>query len=314
MNTQIPVRGLIAGMIGATVIALLFFVADLVQGTPLATPGFMAEALLGAPGATGVPAYTVLHYMSFLIMGLAAAWALDALGYAAPTPIGLALGGMLFAFIFWGSVLLNGPDVVAFVGWPTALVANLAAGLSMVWYCRLAGGREGPTAIGRILAVRWFREGLLLGLGTAALVGVWMVLVDTVLGEPFFTAGALGSAMILAAADVSQIQVTASTVLGYALYHVIIFTAIAVVVEWGAAQVDRAPSILVAGLLLFAVFEALTVGLIALLASFLLGATAWWGILGGNLLAAGWLAWHISRRHPGVRQLLGSAELSSERS
>lgn len=314
MNNQILIRGLIAGLIGATVIALLFFAIDLAQGTPLATPGHMAEALLGTPGSAGVPAYTILHYMSFLIMGMATAWSLHHLGNRAPLPIGLALGGMLFAFIFYGSILFNGPDVISIVGWPSMLVVNLAAGVAMVWFCRKSAKDTETTWIESVLAVRWFREGLLLGISTSVLVAVWMLLVDTITGEPFFTAGALGSAMVLGAADATQIQVNATTVLGYTLYHVIIFTAIAMAVEWGATQAGRAPSVVIAGMLLFVVFEALTAGLIALVANFLLGATAWWGILGGNLLAASWLAWHISRRHPEVGALLGRTELSSETS
>jgi len=99
VNAKVLVRGLVAGVIGATVIAIFFFVLDLVQGTPFATPGFMAEALLDTPGAAGVPAYTVLHYTSFLVMGMTTAWALHRLDVNAPLPIGLALGGMLFGFI-----------------------------------------------------------------------------------------------------------------------------------------------------------------------------------------------------------------------
>ena len=312
MNAQVLVRGLIAGVIGATVIAVFFLVTDLIAGTPLATPGFMAEALLGTPGAAGVPAYTVLHYTSFLVMGMATAWALANLNVRAPVPIGLALGGMLFAFIFYGAVLLNGPDVVSFVGWPTALVANVLAGLAMVAYCHRAAGVEGPTWIGRIVSIPWVREGLVLGLSTAALTAVWMLVVDSVTAEAFYTPGALGSAMVLAAAGAEEIVISSATVLGYTLYHVIVFLALGLVVAYGASRVDEAPSVLVAGLLLFAVFEALTVGLIAMLAAFLLGATAWWAILGGNLLAAAWMEWNVSRRHPEIAAALGRRELSSE--
>jgi len=311
MNTQVLVRGLAAGFVGATVIAVFFFVTDLIAGTPLATPGFMAEALLDAPGAAGVPAYTVLHYTSFLIMGMAAAWALDNVRTDAPILIGLALGGMLFAFIFYGAVLFSGPRVVQLLGWPVALVANLLAGLAMVFTIRRGSG-EKKLWNDRLLEIPWLREGLWLGLSTSALVAVWMVLVDTVAGEPLFTAGALGSAMILGAAEVAQIEVNAATVLGYGLYHFAIFTSIGVAVAFGASRAESAPPVVIAALLLFAVFEALTVGLIAIMAAFLLGATAWWGLLGGNLLAASWLAWNVSRRHPALAELLGRTELSSE--
>lgn len=313
MNWQVLVRGLIAGAIGATVIAVFFFVTDLLfQGAPFATPGFMAEALLDSPGAAGVPAYTILHYTSFLVIGMATAWALDRLGIDAPVLLGLALGGMLFAFIFYGAVILNGPDVVSFVGWPTALAANLLAGMAMVLYCDRATGRVGPTWVGRIVTIPWVREGLILGVSTAALVAVWMLLVDAVTSEPFFTAGALGSAMLLGAADSAEIVVNATTVLGYALYHGAIFTAIGLATTLLVSKAEEAPSVLVAGLLVFAVFEALTAGLVALVANYLLGTTAWWGLMGGNLLAAAWVAWHISRRHPIIADLLSRRELSSE--
>lgn len=312
MNAKVLVRGLIAGALGATVIAVFFLILDLVQGTPFATPGFMAQALLDAPGAAGVPAYTVLHYTSFLIMGMTTAWALDRLELNSPVPIGLALGGMLFAFIFYGAVILNGPDVVSFVGWPSALIANVLAGVAMVAYCERAAGKDGPTAVGRILTTPWVREGLILGVSTAALVAAWMVLIDTLTSQPFFSAGALGSAMILGAADTGQIVVNAATVLAYGLYHVAIFTAIGLVTAFIASKAEEAPSILIAGILLFAVFEALTAGLVSLVANYLLGTTAWWGLMGGNLLAALWLSWQISRRHPYIADLLSRPQLSSE--
>lgn len=311
MNAKVLVRGLTAGAVGATVIAVFFFISDLVQGAPLATPSFMAEALLGAPGGAGVPAYTILHYTSFLVMGMTTAWALHNLDVDAPVLLGLALGGMLFAFIFYGAILFNGPDVVDEVGWPTALVANLLAGLAMIWSVRFGEGRK-RLWNDELLTIPWLKEGLVLGLTTSALVAVWMLLVDVLTGELFFTAAALGSAMVLGASSVAEIEVNSFTVLGYALYHVIIFTSIGVVVAYGASRAREAPSVLVAGILLFAVFEAFTVGLIALVSQFLLGATAWWGIMGGNLLAAAWLAWHISRRHPYIAGLLSRRELSSE--
>lgn len=311
MNTQVLVRGLVTGFVGATVIAVFFFVTDILFATPLATPSFMAQALLDAPGAAGVPAYTVLHYTSFLVMGMATAWALHNLDVDAPILIGLALGGMLFVFIFYGSVLFNGIAVVDEVGWPIALLGNLLAGLAMVFTVRQGSGRR-ELWNDRLLAIPWIREGLLLGLTTSALVALWMLVVDAIVAEPFFTAGALGSALVLSARDMTEVVINSSTILGYTLYHVIVFTSIAMVVSYGSSRVKELPSVLIAGVLLFAVFEAFTVGLIALVAAYLLGSTAWWGLLGGNLVASAWIAWNISRRHPEVSVLLRRVELSSE--
>ena len=311
MNAQVLARGLVTGFVGATVIAVFFFVTDLLFATPLATPAFMAQVLLDAPGAAGVPAYTVLHYTSFLVMGMATSWALDSLDVNAPVLIGLALGGMLFVFIFYGSVLFNGLDVVDEVGWPIALLGNLLAGLAMVFTARRGAGKR-DLWNDRLLAIPWVSEGLLLGLTTSALVAAWMLLVDVLVAEPFFTAGALGSALVLSARDMSEVVINGATILGYTLYHVIVFTTITMIVSYGSSRVRDLPSVLIAGILLFAVFEAFTVGLIALVAAYLLGSTAWWGLLGGNLLASAWIVWHVARKHPEVSVLLRRVELSSE--
>ncbi|MDT8369368.1 MAG: hypothetical protein RQ745_09190 [Longimicrobiales bacterium] len=312
MNTRLLVRGMIAGLLGGTVLAIVFFLTDLFFGTPLATPAFMAEALLGASGLAGVPAYTVLHYLAFLVVGLATAWAVDRLRMNAPILVGLALGGFLFVLVFYGAVALNGTNVIAMVGWATALIGNLAAGLAMVAYCRRSAGRDGRIWAERVVTIPWVKEGIALGISTAALVALWMLLVDSISGRPFFTPGALGSVALLGASDLSGVVVNPTTVLGYTLFHGIAFVGIGIVVALGAAQAERAPSVILAALLLFAVLEALTVGLIALVASFLLGATAWWGILGGNLVAASWMAFRTASRHPVLTELLGRRELSSE--
>ena len=49
------VRGLVAGIVGATVIALWFLIIDASQGAPFRTPGLLAHSLLGVEGLEGRP-------------------------------------------------------------------------------------------------------------------------------------------------------------------------------------------------------------------------------------------------------------------
>ena len=129
MDVDILKRGAVSGVVGALTIVLWFFLVDTVRGEPLASARFVSGALLGGPALAAIPAYTILHFMSFQVIGFASAWALDALKVVAPTLLGLALGALLFDMIFYGSVMATGADVVAEFGWRNVLAGNVLAGL-----------------------------------------------------------------------------------------------------------------------------------------------------------------------------------------
>ena len=80
-------EGVVAGIIGATVVALWFLVVDLFAGRPLHTPEVLGRGLLGIFGrersgitdSGGDPAllvvalYTAFHYLAFIVVGMIAA-------------------------------------------------------------------------------------------------------------------------------------------------------------------------------------------------------------------------------------------------
>ena len=77
-------EGIIAGCLGATVIALWFLVIDVLGGRPFFTPATLGRGLLSAlaPGATYTPTthvlvYTVFHFAAFMLVGLLAALIVD---------------------------------------------------------------------------------------------------------------------------------------------------------------------------------------------------------------------------------------------
>jgi hypothetical protein len=98
------IDGIVAGLIGAAVIALFFLCIDISRGRPFWTPGTLGSSLfLGKtlpPMATPQPAvvigYTLLHSWVFTIAGLIASFALMGNRKRLGPVAGLVLAGALF--------------------------------------------------------------------------------------------------------------------------------------------------------------------------------------------------------------------------
>jgi hypothetical protein len=142
MRNSIVRDGIVAGVLGATAVALWFLGVDSLYATPLATPAALGRGLLrlfGPPGGEGmvtfVVAYTIFHYFAFILAGLIVSivvhWA-----QSSPT----VLAGALILFVafeigFYGisSALAQSPFLGA-LGWGAVAVGNLIAALVMGAY------------------------------------------------------------------------------------------------------------------------------------------------------------------------------------
>ena len=132
--------GVLAGLVGAAVIALWFLVIDTIDGRPLFTPATLGRGLLGvvAPGREGlsvgtlVTAYTVFHVAAFVVVGLLAAFVADVAEREPSILFGFLL---LFAVVEVGIyVLVAILDVASPLGshaWLPIMVGNLIAVLTM---------------------------------------------------------------------------------------------------------------------------------------------------------------------------------------
>jgi len=98
-------EGFIAGLLGATTIAIWFLILDVVAGHALYTPDLLGRGLisvLGKPPAmpdtmiTHVLAYTLFHYVVFVLVGVIIAWLVH---QSARTPAVLA--GLLLMFVIF---------------------------------------------------------------------------------------------------------------------------------------------------------------------------------------------------------------------
>lgn len=305
-------RGAVAGALAATAVVLFFLLVDVVQGRPLQTPAFLAGILLGRestdPGAALIAVYTLVHYVVFVALGILVAWFLDRARFPATWLLGLVLGFLLFDLVFYASIVLGGVDVVQTLGWPVFLAGNLLAGVVLVGYLR----RTSPVPSrgwGDVLREhRVLREGLVAGLLGALVVAVWFFLVDLVLGRLLFTPAALGSAVLFGVDDPALVQVTAATVLGYTALHLIAFLITGLVFAALVGTADEHPPVILGLALLFVTFETLAIGVIAIVASWLLDAVPWWSIALANLLAAAVMGAYLWKKHPGLARGADRAE------
>jgi hypothetical protein len=142
MPAEIVGDGIMAGVIGASAIALFFLLVDTARREAFFTPSVLASALLRgeAPSAGGavdlamVAAYSVLHGAAFVAVGILAAWA-TALRRSSIATFTLAIAlfgtlelGFLFTCVAIGSGLLEA------VGVAPATIGNLLAAIGMAFY------------------------------------------------------------------------------------------------------------------------------------------------------------------------------------
>ncbi len=307
MDIDILKRGAVAGFVGAMVVVLWFLGVDLVRGEPLATPAFVASALLGGSALAAVPAYTILHFMSFQVVGTATSWAMDRLGVVAPTLLGLAVGFLLFDLIFYGSVLSTGADVVAELGWPPVLVGNFLAGLAVTHTIhRMQGERRGGW-LSEALQGPVVREGITVGLVGASAVALWFLIVDAAQGQALLTPSALGGLLLAGETGAAAMGVNMTWVVGYTLVHFGVFIGLGILLAAVAATGDETPPLVLGTFLAFVTFEALVMGVVALLSQFL--PHAWWTVAGANLLAAVAMGALLWARHPSIARALSSDEV-----
>jgi hypothetical protein len=321
-RTRIPTpgtgrRGAIAGAVAGTVVVLWFLFIDGIAGELFRTPSFLGQVLLGGVpaevGAVQVVIYSAIHYAVFVVIGMVTAHVFDRMRMVPGLLLGSVLGFLLFDVLFYGSVWLTGVDVVRGLGWPNVLVANLLAGLSLVGTLRLLSP-EPVLGWGAVLAEHTtVREGLIVGMIGAAVVAAWFLIIDLIAGRLLFTPAALGSVVFLGATGPESVAIDAATVLGYTALHIGAFGAVGLV---AAAIVtlaeDKHPYVLLGAVLLFVTFETFFIGLITIIAQWLLEIIPWWSIAVANLAAAASMGAYLWKKHPALAAALGDEELERD--
>jgi uncharacterized membrane protein YphA (DoxX/SURF4 family) len=136
-------EGVIAGVIGASVIAIWFFFIDLIAGQVFFTPTTLGRGLLSIFGP--VPAgqsaillvfgYTIFHFAAFIVLGLIAAMIVNLANREPSILLGFVV---LFAAIevgFYAVVgLLQQATPLGTLAWYNVMIGNLLAAAAMGMY------------------------------------------------------------------------------------------------------------------------------------------------------------------------------------
>ena len=134
-------EGAEVGLIGASAVAIWFFVVDLIAGRPLYTPNALGTALQSffgaAPASTPLTVllYTVFHVLAFIVVGIVIAGIFRA---ADREPSILAVFLILFVALelgfFWMTVLIMEGSSIGEIAWYQIGAANLVASIAMGVY------------------------------------------------------------------------------------------------------------------------------------------------------------------------------------
>src|SRR6266446_10135609 len=240
-------EGIIAGLIGAAIVAAWFLIYDAARGQPLRTPAMLGAAAFQGmrdPSAVTitpglVAQYTVLHGVVFALFGILIAYLIVSAQSQPSRLLLVFIALMSFEVAFLAVLTWWAHPVVTALGWWTILVANaLAAGGMLVYlfvgYRSLGGMLFGPWT-------RIVREGLAAGLLGAAAVALWVPLYDTAAGVPLRTPALLGAALFHGLRDPSALVIGWPLVLEYTLFHGAAFVAFGWMAAGMLALADREP-------------------------------------------------------------------------
>jgi uncharacterized membrane protein YphA (DoxX/SURF4 family) len=135
--------GVIAGVIGATAIAIWFFIVDMLAGQPLFTPTTLGRAVFSVLGAVPesespivhVLAYTAFHYAAFITVGIIAAAMVRVAGDEPSVLLGFVMLFVAFEVGFYAFVaVLSQATPLGQLAWWQVMVGNLIAAAAMGIY------------------------------------------------------------------------------------------------------------------------------------------------------------------------------------
>lgn len=158
MRHPIVRDGVVAGVVGATAVAVWFFVADLLLRSAFFTPIALGRALITLLGSGPAPGpvelviiYTILHYAAFIAVGLLA----SIIVHLAETEPSVLAGALILfvaieiGFYGWSAILVHS-SAFGTVSWIEVTIGNLVAAVTMgfyLWRANPALGHELQVAL-----------------------------------------------------------------------------------------------------------------------------------------------------------------------
>jgi len=130
-------EGVIAGILGATAVAIWFLAVDAIAGHPLYTPTFLGTALFSIVGGTAhestltyLIAYTIFHYAAFIGSGLVVSYVVHKAESEPSVLMVFMLLFIIFELGFYGVILMLAETTLQSLAWYQIAAGNvLAAGI-----------------------------------------------------------------------------------------------------------------------------------------------------------------------------------------
>ena len=146
--------GVLAGVLGAGVVAVFFLLLDFLRGHPFYTPTLLGSALflgksvesVAAANATMVFAYTGIHVLLFMVAGVALSWMVSQFVRNPQFGLVLLLVFLLFESVLFGFEVTVVPVLVGALGAWAVGVANIVSAVVMLWFLL----RRHPEAMARL--------------------------------------------------------------------------------------------------------------------------------------------------------------------
>ena len=144
-TTAIYKEGIIAGVLGALIIAVWFLVLDALHGRPFYTPTVLGTALFGrgewpatlealTPSLEMVLMFTWVHVLAFAVIGVAVAHVIAKVEVNPSLGFGFVLLFVILEACFTVAVMIVAEPVLRALTWAAILVANLLAAAVMAGY------------------------------------------------------------------------------------------------------------------------------------------------------------------------------------
>jgi hypothetical protein len=144
-RARVYLHGVIAGVIGAAIIAILFLFLDAVARLPLYTPTVLGAGLfVGAEDLAStdevevslklVLMYTWVHWLAFIALGVIASQLLSLTERNINLCLSIFLLFLVLEFGFVGAWFLLAEPVLDELAWTTVLLGNVLAAMGMAIY------------------------------------------------------------------------------------------------------------------------------------------------------------------------------------
>jgi len=134
-------EGLVAGLIGAVIVAAWFLVYDLAMGDAFKTPLLLGEAIFNGSMTAAhdtmgplIIAYSVIHFLAFIGFGIALAILMAATDREPLIALGAVVVFAIFEVFFFGWVTLIDSSLLEQLGWWKIIAANALALIGMSAY------------------------------------------------------------------------------------------------------------------------------------------------------------------------------------